>query len=559
MKTDGDGLQFSVMAEPAPHDLSPEGREVVELSYHEGHDADVPSNAGAFDAEKHSLRRTSTTRSARPREAKVPSPDIEKAEEDKASSNDDGTDEFDSDDPNLVFWDGPDDLANPMNWSSWLKMSNIGVVSIITFITPLASSMFAPGVPEVMARFHQTNVELASFVVSVYLLGYVFGPIVVAPISELYGRLVVYHSCNILFVVFNVACAVSSNFNMLIGFRFLAGCAGSAPITIGAGSIADLMPQEKRGGAMALFAMGPLLGPVVGPIAGGFLANAEGWRWVFWVLAIASGVLTILGFFILRETYAPVLLGRKAKKLQKETGNPNLRSKMDNGMTTGELFKITIIRPMKLLIFSPIVFSLSLFMAVVYGYLYLLFTTFTMVFEEQYHWSGGIVGLSYIGIGLGMFIALFVFGFASDKIMKAKGANGGMKPEYRLPPLIPAALILPIGFFWYGWAADKHTHWIVPIIGTAFIGLGTLGIFLPIQTYLVDAFTLHAASAMAANTILRSLFGALLPLAGQKMYNTLGLGWGNSLLGFIALALIPIPIIFCKYGEVIRTRYPVKL
>lgn len=151
--------------------------------------------------------------------------------------------------------------------------------------------MFAPGVPALMKEFHSDNKELASFVVSVYVLGLAAGPLVIAPLSELYGRLPLYHSCNILFIIFTVACAVSSNLNMLIGFRFLEGVAGSAPLTIGGGTIADLVIQEKRGAAMSGFALGPLLGPVIGPVAGGYLAQAEGWRWVFWVIALCVSTL----------------------------------------------------------------------------------------------------------------------------------------------------------------------------------------------------------------------------------------------------------------------------
>ena len=208
-------------------------------------------------------------------------------------------------------------------------------------------------------------------------------------------------------------------------------------------------------------------------------------------------------------------------------------------------------------------------MAVVYGYLYLLFTTITEVFEDQYHFSQGAVGLTYLGIGVGSLFGVVIFGVASDKILKAKSKSGEMKAEYRLPPMIPGSFVIPIGctlsstyatcgstdirvVFLYGWSAEKHVFWIVPILGTGIVGLGLLATFMPIQTYLVDAFTIYAASALAANTILRSLVGALLPLAGQKMYATLGLGWGNSLLAFIAIAMFPIPVIFYKYGERIR-------
>lgn len=146
--------------------------------------------------------------------------------------------------------------------------------------------MFAPGVPDLMEDFHSTNLELASFVVTVYVLGFAIAPLVIAPLSELYGRLLLYHVASATFVIFSVACALSTNMAMFIIFRFLAGCAGSAPLALGGGSIADLIPQEKRGGAMAIYVIGPLLGPVIGPIIGGFLSAAEGWRWVFWLLAI---------------------------------------------------------------------------------------------------------------------------------------------------------------------------------------------------------------------------------------------------------------------------------
>lgn len=138
-----------------------------------------------------------------------------------------------------------------------------------------------------MKEFESTNVELSAFVVSVYLLGFSFGPLLIAPLSELYGRAPCYHVCNVMFIVFNVACAVANSLDSLIVFRFLAGSFGSAPLTIGAGSMADMISQENRGAAMSAWALGPLLGPVVGPIAGAYLTEAVGWRWTFWVLAIA--------------------------------------------------------------------------------------------------------------------------------------------------------------------------------------------------------------------------------------------------------------------------------
>jgi len=190
-------------------------------------------------------------------------------------------------DPNVVDWDSPDDPERAINWPERRKWFNMAIISAVTFLTPLASSMVAPGVPSVMKEFNSSNETVGSFIVSIYILGYALGPLFIAPMSEVYGRLWVYHVCNVMFVIWTVACALAPNIGSLLFFRLMGGIAGSCPITIGGGSIADMIVQQKRGAAMAIFALGPLLGPVIGPVAGGFLSEAEGWRWVFWVLAIA--------------------------------------------------------------------------------------------------------------------------------------------------------------------------------------------------------------------------------------------------------------------------------
>ncbi|KAF2398111.1 multidrug resistance protein [Trichodelitschia bisporula] len=498
-----------------------------------------------------------------PADGKVPKVDNPKEEEEfvdveKSQSDVDepisrpGTDGYDS---NIVDYDGPDDPENPYNWSTGKKWTTAGLLSALTFVTPLASSIFAPGIAGVMRDFHSTDTTIASFVVSIYILGYAFGPLIIAPMSELYGRAIVYNVTNVLYVIFTVACAVSDSMGMLIGFRLLAGLMGSTPLTIGGGTVADLFVSSERGAAMAIWSIGPLLGPVIGPVAGSYLSEAKGWRWDFWLVAIIAGAVTIIMAVLQRETYAPVILERKAARLRKETGNMALRSKLATTESPRTYMWKAIIRPTKMLFLSPMVFFLSLYMAVVYGYLYLLFTTMTSVFEKRYHFSSSNVGLAYLGIGIGMFLGLGVAGVTSDRLMRKLSArnNGVTKPEFRLPAMIPAACLIPIGLFMYGWTAEKRVHWIAPIIGTGFVGMGMITTFMPVMTYLIDSYQMYAASVTAANTVMRSLLGALLPLAGPKMFAALGLGWGNSLLGFIALAMVPMPIIFWKYGERIRT------
>ncbi|KAL4913768.1 major facilitator superfamily domain-containing protein [Aspergillus aurantiobrunneus] len=467
---------------------------------------------------------------------------------------------------NTVDWDGPNDPENPVNFSGLVKLTNVGIVTALTFITPLASSMFAPGVPQLMEEFESSNTLLASFVVSVYVLGFAVGPLILAPASELVGRVIIYHICNVGFTVLSVACAVSTDLGMLITFRFFQGCFGSAPITNGGGTVADLIVQEKRGGVLSMYALGILLGPVIGPVAGGYLVAAKGWRWVFWILTIMGGASTIISLFFLCETYPTVLLERKTQRLIRETGNVHLRSKRDNGLSTMQLFIQAISRPSKMLFFSPIVSASSIYAGLVYGYQYLMFTTFTFVFQDQYNFPTKSSGLTFLGIGVGSILGLSVLGLISDRIVKAKSKSPTpdspsgpiMKPEYRLPPLVVGAFFIPAGLFIYGWSAEYKTHWIVPILGTGLVGVGNIAVFMCVTSYMIDAFAIYAASALAANTVVRSVMGALLPLAGQRMYDALGLGWGNSLLAFIAAACIPVPWVMLRYGERMRLRFVVR-
>lgn len=237
-----------------------------------------------------------------------------------------------------------------------------------------------------------------------------------------------------------------------------------------------------------------------------------------------------------------------------------LRSKLDTGIPSKEILKRAIVRPAKLLLLSPICVLLSIATAVVYGNLYLMLTTFPMVFETTYKFSVGISGLAYIGIGVGNVIGLLAFTFTSDRYLKQKVAKGEqLRPEDRLPLMLLSGPVIAAGLFWYGWSAKAGIQWMMPIVGAGIVGAGNMLFFMPLMGYLVDAYTIYAASALAANTVLRSVGGGLLPLAGQSMLNALGYGWANSLLAFIVLAFTPVNLVIYRYGQYIRTRWTIKL
>jgi len=237
--------------------------------------------------------------------------------------------------------------------------------------------------------------------------------------------------------------------------RFLGGVGGSACLTVGPGVIADLFPTEQRGKAMALYSSGVLFGPILGPICGGFIAQNAGWRWVFWVVFIASCIIASGLVILYRETNHVVLLNRKTARLRKELNRPELQNILTHqkdaaSVSPGTVLKQGIIRPLKMLTRSPVILSLSLYMAFIFGLLYLLFTTITVVYVETYHWSPQFCGLAYLGLGIGFFMGLIFVARTSDAtiIKLTKSNNNVYEPEFRLASCLFFGFFIPISFFW---------------------------------------------------------------------------------------------------------------
>ncbi|KAK4448338.1 major facilitator superfamily domain-containing protein [Podospora aff. communis PSN243] len=456
----------------------------------------------------------------------------------------------------IVDWEPEDtDSGNPLNWPKRKKWANVVVISAMSFLVPLVSTMLAPAVPLVMKDFNTTSTTFQTFCVSIFVLGFASGPLLLAPLSELYGRVIVYHVTNILFLSFTIMCALSSNQGMLLAARFLSGFAGVASMTIGSGTIADMMPKEQRGRAVAVWSLGTILGPMVGPIVGGHVAERYGWRWMFWILAMLIGLVTHIAFVILRETNHSVLLERRAAALRKSTGNLAYRSALAPTITPVEHFKLAITRPTKMIVFCPVVTICCLYVALLYSIMFLLFTTYSYVFQEVYHFMTSSIGLVFIAGAVGTLIGIPYVGGISDRTLKQRMALGKtLTPEDRLPLVItlPGSLAFPIGVFIYGWSAEAKMQWIVPQIGTGIMGFGAILMFIAIQTYLMDAFEEYAASAVGASAVLRGVAAALVPLGAMDLYQRLGLGWGNSLLGFLALGFAPVPMLLGAYGHKIR-------
>ncbi|OJJ97691.1 hypothetical protein ASPACDRAFT_1858419 [Aspergillus aculeatus ATCC 16872] len=452
----------------------------------------------------------------------------------------------------IVDWDGPEDQQNPHNWSSGKRWAHVIVVALISLVMNMGPTMCAPGINKVLDTFDNHSSTVATLAVTLYVLGLAMGPMFMSSLSEVFGRLPVYHVANLFFVAFVIGNALSQNLATFMICRFISGCAGGTPMALGGGTIADVTVIQQRALAMSLYSLGPMAGPVLGPLIGGFVAAGLGWRWIFWLLAIFGGAVGIAALVVMRETHPKVLLERKATRLRVATGNLHLRSKMTDNRPPQQVLLQALVRPTKLLFRSPILLVISIYMALIFGLMYLLFTTFTDVFEKQYGFTTATSGLVYLGLGVSLVGCMFIAKPLGDRVTAARMKKDGVtqhRPEYRLLLMIYFCPCVAIGLFIYGWTAYYKVHWIVPIIGTTVIGFGSFFVMMPAQLYLVDLFgSAASASALAANNVLRFICSTFLPLAGPAMYQSLGYGWGNTLLGFLALAFLPAPVLFYKYG-----------
>ncbi|ETN43820.1 uncharacterized protein HMPREF1541_11144 [Cyphellophora europaea CBS 101466] len=462
-------------------------------------------------------------------------------------------------DGHVVDWYGPDDLDNPMNWSRPRKFYATFCICFLTFSVYIGSAIYSAGIMDVVRVFGVSQVA-ATLGLTLFVLGYATGPMLWSPMSEIpqIGRNPIYMTTLALFVVLQVPTALATNFGMLLAFRFITGFIGSPSLATGGASIADMYSPAKRTYGIAVWGIGAVLGPTMGPLVGGFAAEAKGWTWTIWELMWLSGFCLVLLFFTMPETSSANILYRRTRRLRKLTGNDKLICEPElvgETMTRGEIIKMVLVRPFTLGFLEPICFALNMYIALIYGLLYIWFESFPIVFVEIYGFSLGTEGLAFLGILVGVFVVLPPFLWYFHKYTEPKfDENGELQPEWRLPPAFVGAFAIPICLFWFGWSARETVHWIVPIIGTAWFSIGAFLLFNSVLNYLGDAYPAYAASVLAGNDLVRSSFGAGFPLFATAMYNKLGVDWASSLLGFLSIAFIPIPFLLFKYGSALRKR-----
>jgi DHA1 family multidrug resistance protein-like MFS transporter len=532
--------------------------------------AEAAAEANRTPAPTTSHPALSTLRNEHPRDSNTTlndpnnAPDIEKGQNSDESPA--------RDDSHLVVFDGPDDPGNPKNWTLKRRWAITVSMGLLVFTVTFASSIFSVNIRVVQEKF-DVDLVTATLGVALFVLGFVFGPIAFGPMSEVLGRKIPLFFGFALFAIFQIPVALAQNITTICVGRFLGGFFASAPLAVTGGALADLWDPIPRSYAICVFAAGGFAGPVAGPIAGGFITESHlGWRWTSWITLIMAGFLGTVGFFVIPETSAARILQLRAQR-ERKAGNIHAYAKADeNKLTMKTVVNVYLLRPFIMFSQEPILALVTAYMSFLYGIVYLLFeavsltpegncmfmltaTQFPVSFSEERGWSLGISQLPFASfiVGIIMGAGLIAYSTATN-FTRAFVKHGKTIPEERLPPMIVGAIALPVGLFWFAWTSNPNITWVPQVLSAALIGLGCMVPFWQGMSYLIDCYGFYSNSAIAVNTFIRSFFGAFFPLFTHAMYHNLGVPWATSLLGFICVVFLPVPVLFYIYGARIRAK-----
>lgn len=449
-------------------------------------------------------------------------------------------------------WESDTDPANPQNWPKPEKVFHTLIPALYGFVITVGTSVYVPAIPHIMQHYHVER-EIAVLPLSLYTFGFLVGPLLAAPLSEIFGRRIIYWTTLPMLLLFTGIAGASDSVALLIVMRFLAGAGGSGTLAIGAGTIADLWDQKSSGKAALGFVMAPFLGPALGPLTGAYIISEynDNWRWSMWVVMIIGAPIFVISLFM-KETSKTRILRLREKKV----GGKIPHQEGDTRLLLQNL-KQGFVRPIHMMFIEPLVGFLSIYTGFSFAMMFSFFGSYSYVFQIVYHFNQKEIGLTFLGILVGFIFAIMSFGiFDATLYRKAMHkANGNPAPEHRLYAALLGSIMLPIGLFWFAWTPHKSVHWIVPVLAGVPFGWGSLAIFISATTYLVDVYQAsNGASAVAANGILRYGFGATFPLFTIQMYKAMGIHWAGSVFAFVGLTLMPVPWIFFWKGKLLRAR-----
>ncbi|GMM54021.1 Yhk8 protein [Maudiozyma humilis] len=455
--------------------------------------------------------------------------------------------------------DGPPD---PDDVTKFYSMYRKYYISLLITFTCMVITMISSGwtfvSPHVMKKFNISH-EVSILGITLYVFGLAFGPLFLSPISELYGRRITFLSSLTLSIAFQCLTTWSKTIAGVFIGRFLSGFFGSSFLSVAGGTLSDLFTKEQITVPMSIFTMAAFLGPSLGPVISGAFYTTD-YRWTFITFIITSGVCLILIVFTVPETYPPMLLINKAKRLRQETGDDRYRAPLEVIRSETSIASAMVLsskRPFTLLLFDPMMGVLCFYTGFELAIIYLYFVAFPYIFKKVYNFGVMSIACAYLGMLVGMILGACTSLYFQRSYERRVKANGGKStPEMRFEPLFYGAFLTPIGLMIFAWSCYPQVHWIGPIIGSAIFGMGVFYVFTGIFNYTVDAYRKYAASGLACNAFVRCVMGGVFPLFGLQMYKKMGINWAGFFIAMITVLLIPVPFLFTKYGPYLRAKSP---
>ncbi|KAK7940991.1 florfenicol exporter, partial [Apiospora aurea] len=481
----------------------------------------------------------------------------------------------------------PDDPRNPYNWPTSRKLTIALVITLGHLVGIMSVSIVAPALGRIAEDLRMSE-SVMQVAFSVYTLGLAFGPFIIGPLSELYGRKPVWVACNVWYVLWNSLCPVGSNQGMMILGRLLAGSASSVGISLTGPILADMYGPKDRGKSLAIASLLPYLGPALGPIVGGLVSQHLRWQLLFWIMSATSAVIAVLGFLLLRETNGTILLQRISQPAS--LSSPQVKPRPFTMAYLRNVLcpiQIALLRPLMLLRHRPIVTFLSLNIALNFSIYFLVLSTFAQMWIDRGQ-TPTESSLNYVAIAAGAVIGTqtggplmdWLWRLQRDKHRQQLTAPTGQPsnpeaaetttaaamgdehdeedeavPEYRVPFLVTPTLVMPAGLFCYGWAVERQLSWPVIDVGIGVFCCASFMLSQGLYAYLFDEFGAgESASANAAARMLSNLLAFVFPLFTPQLYSgPLGYGWGNGLLAFVFVALgFPSVVVLWCWGPRLR-------
>ncbi|KAK4043876.1 major facilitator superfamily domain-containing protein [Parachaetomium inaequale] len=477
------------------------------------------------------------------------------------SSQQDGADIADIAETTIVDFDPRGDAENPLDWPAPFKWAVVSMLAFMAFTVTMTCISVVPLASDIVRDLDGSpnpSKSASVLLVTIWELGEAAGPLLIAPLSEMFGRYPVMNAANILFIAAGVLAATSESVPQFVVARMLNGLAVAVNV-LNPAIVGDMFANDERGGALSLLFLAPLIGGAFGPMIGSAVADLYGWRTVIWMTVVLASGCEVLFLFSFRETYKVAILRRRVKKMASHAAGSGktFKTAFDEaeglntvGVSEWKKLRDAVLRPAIVLFSSGVLMAMSLFSSVVFTFFYIYSTTISDILIGTYKLSPVAVGSCFTIFSIGSTISVVICNRTLDRIYaRMRFTHKGVgKPEFRLPLSIIGAFALPLTVAAYGWAAQLRLPLLVLLFCVCAMGTALMLAMIPVMAYVVDAFGLFSASAMTGIIVTRCLMSTFLPLTTAPLVDRLGFGWGFTVLAGFSLLLAPIPILMLRYG-----------